>query len=425
MRYKLTDAKLRAIKPNGKLQKITDGGGLSVRVSPTGTKTFSYAYRAPNGLERAISFDNYPDKTLAKAREEHQAARQLLAEGICPATRKKEEAERLKRERRTGDGTFMAFASQWIKHNEERWAPKYLARVKGLLEGNKGNKNGIYKIIGTRKIKDVKPADVREIMLMKTADGPTAAAKAKQVIKEVYDFCISNLHAETNPTTGLKNDLIIGKHVATSHKDMTELELGAFFRALTALEDGETQPSSINCAKFLTLTGVRKQEARLAEWSEFADLDGDEPTWTVPAAKMKMREEHQVPLSTQAVEVLKAQREITGGRQYVFASATKATPLASCTLNAMFTRLKGIRSDLTVHATRATITTILGNHDFDEELLDLILAHGKEGSKKPYMNQKKVAQRRVAMQYYADLCDKVAAGANVVPLVRRKRAAAA
>ena len=109
---------------------------------------------------------------------------------------------------------------------------------------------------------------------------------------------------------------------------------------------------------------------------------------------------------------------------FVVQFVIKAKPIASCTLNAMFTRMKGIRSDLTVHATRATISTILGNHDFDEELIDLILAHEKRGSAKPYMNQKKLVQRRDAMQYYADLVDKVAAGANVVPLVRRKQAAA-
>jgi integrase len=422
----LTDSQIRAIKGNGKVQKISDSQGLSIRVSPDGkTKTFSYAFRSPDtGKEKALGIGRYGDISLADARKAHQAARSLLAKNICPVRAAKEESEARIRLASEGDGSFKNFAERWVKHksNDEKnpeksgWSQSYKDRVEGIL------KRDVYPHIGKLKLADVKPMHVRSVLLSKEKF-PSTALKVKALIGEVFDWAIGNLYVEINPATPIKPRQIIKVEKAKSHEKMTEAELGAFMRGL-AEEAKTAQASTINAIKLLVLSGTRKNEVRMAEWSEIFDLDfeGDgeceSAEWRIPGPKMKMREDHTVPLSKQCVSTLRAQYKITGGRKYIFTISGK--PPSRATFNLLFKRLsenKGVKKT-TVHSTRATLASALREHGFERAIVELLLAHSERGSAKPYHQISLLPERRKALQYYADLVDTLTAGANVIPMKR-------
>ncbi|MFM0695648.1 integrase arm-type DNA-binding domain-containing protein [Paraburkholderia graminis] len=414
--YTLTAAKLNAARGKENPYKLTDGGGLFVRVSPAGTRTWCYGYAAPTGKRREVTFGQYPEVSIKDARDQHFAARQQLAAGVDPAAAKKADREEKKRAAAVDDGLFKAFSEKFLRENLGQATPAYVRNKRSMLE------RFVWPVIGDKLLEQVRPHDILAIM-ERCRDKPGTAEKTRALIKQVFDQAIRTLRVESgaNPAAALRGAIRVppSKH----HRHLNEADLGAFWRALDAqAAGGVAHPSTIAAARIITLCLVRKVEALKAEWTEF-DLDAG--IWTLPAVRTKMRRVHRVYLSVQAVEILKVQRELTGRGKYVFTTASKlGVPINASTMTSFFKRLKDVPTDFTPHGLRGTGATILLEHGYRKDVVELLLAHTEKGVSAAYNHHELVPERRAALAFYADLVYTLAAGANVSVLKPRPAMAA-
>ena len=409
--YTLTPAKLNAARGKDKPYKIADGGGLFVRVSTAGTRTWCYGY-ANAGKRGEVTFGQYPEVGVSAARDQHFAARQQLAAGVDPAAAKKADREEKKRAAATDDGLFKAFSQKWSDEQLSDATPAYQRKMRSLLE------RFVWPSIGTKALGDVKPHDVLAIM-QKVRDTPGTAERVRSLIKQIYDHAIRSLRVEHNVASAMRGAIKVppSKH----HRHLSESELGAFWRAVGKQVDGVAHPSTIAAARIIALTLCRKTEATKAEWSE---IDFEKGTWTIPAERTKMRKPHRVFLSRQAVAILEAQHALTGGGKWVFTTASRrAVPISAATMTHFFKRLEGVPSDFTPHGLRGTGATILREHGFRRDVVELLLAHTEKGVAGAYHHHELVGERREALQHYADTIEALAKGGKVVGLKSRARAA--
>ncbi|WP_118185724.1 tyrosine-type recombinase/integrase [Paraburkholderia phosphatilytica] len=408
--YSLTPAKLNAAKPKNSTYKLADGGGLFVRVSTAGTRTWCYAYTFGT-KRREVTFGQYPEIGVKEARDRHLAARTKLANGDDPAAAKKEEKEAQRRAAEASEGVFRRFSEVFLVEQLGDASEGYRERLRARLDLH------VWPHIGTKQLTDVKPRDVLEIMerLRKT---PVTAEKVRALIAQIFDHAIRKLRVETNPAHAMRG--VVKVPASTHHRHLSEPELGTFWRALAKHDDSATYPSTVACARIIALTMCRKCEAVAAKWTEF---DLDEGTWTIPGERMKMRKPHRVFLPSQAVTILLKQKELTGGGEYVFATfAHRKTPPNVSTVTNFFDRLEGVPGNFTPHGLRGTAATILREHGFRRDVVELLLAHGERGVASAYHHHELAEERREALQHYADLVDSLAAGADVIGLKRRRAA---
>lgn len=439
--YVLTDAKLKALKfsdrppqkpkTDGKMPKpdaawkVTDGGGLFVKIAANDTKSWHYKFTF-NGRPREMSFGLYPTVSIRAARALHEAARESLAAGVDPAAAKQEEKRKA---RYKGDLTFAAFAKKWYALKEAKCRPVTLKRIDATL------KRHILPALGKLALDAIEPQHIHAI-ISDNAATPATATQIRGIIKDLFDTAISNLLIKTNPATSLKVALIIPVKPTRNHRHLTPKQLGIWWRALAACE-GPTHPVTINAAKFIAYTMTRKSEVLFATYGELEGLDGDEPMLVIPAARMKMKRDFICPLSRQAVAIIREQIAAAqaagrdcGNDEYIFQRPFGRVrmrrgevvhtnePLDINTLNFLFARIAdreglefcrtpmvGLSDSFTPHGLRSTATSILRDRGFSRSLVDLLLAHGERGVHASYNRAEELPARRAALQFYADLID--------------------
>ncbi|AMP36820.1 tyrosine-type recombinase/integrase [Ralstonia solanacearum] len=405
--YVLTPTRLNNAKPKDKPYKLVDGGGLFVLVSPGGAKNWKYQY--PLGGKRCeVTIGRYPEIGVADARDRHAEYRAMVERGEDPAAHRREKkAERAIRAARDADeGQFKAFSLKWI---DERLAGKtegYRKQIRSRLD------RFVWPAIGRKALDDVKPAHVLAIVEGLRAT-PNTAEGVRVVIQQCYDYAIQKLLAETNPARPLRGVITVPK--AVHHRHLSESELGRFW---VALSKQGAHLSTMGAARLLMYSMCRKNEVLRAKWTEF---DFDKAQWDIPAERMKSRRPHRVFLSRQALEVLQLQRAISGGYEYVFPSPSIPTlPLADATLNHLFKRLDFGVPEFSPHGTRGTAATVLREHGFSRDVVELLLAHTERNqTAASYHHHELEAERRRALQYFADEIDRlaaIAAAGNVVDL---------
>lgn len=403
--YTLTPTRLNNAKPKEKPYKLTDGGGLYVQIECGGAKTWRYQY-VLDGKRREVSIGRYPEIGVAAARDQHAEYRAMVAAGTDPAEHKRQDkAERKARELlRADEGQFKAFSLKWI---DERLADKtegYRAQIRSRLE------RFVWPAIGRRALEDVKPAHVLEIIEARRAT-PNTAEGVRVIIQQVYNYAIQKLVVESNPAVPLRGVITVPK--AEHHRHLSESELGTFWRALG--RQG-AHPSTTAAARLLTYSMCRKSEVLRAKWAEF---DFDKAQWDIPAERMKSRRPHRVYLSRQALEVLEVMRAVSGDGIYVFPSVKiTSVPLAEATLNHLFKRLDFGVPEFSPHGTRGTAATLLREHGFSRDVVELLLAHTERSqTAASYHHHELEAERRKALQYLADEIDRqaaISAAGNVV-----------
>jgi integrase len=413
LNYTLTAAKLNAARGKDKPYKIADGGGLFVRVASSGTRTWCYGYTASSGKRGEVTFGQFPEIGVKEARDLHFAARQQLATGVDPAVAKKADREEKKRAAATDEGLFKSFSQKWLDEQLSDATPAYQRKMRSLLE------RFVWPSIGTKPLADVKPYDVLAIM-EKVSGTPVTAEKVRALIKQIFEHAIRKLRVESgaNPAAAMRGAVKVppSKH----HRHLSETELGVFWRAVDGQVGGAAHPSTIAAARLIALTLCRKTEALKAEWTE---IDLEKGTWTIPAERTKMRKPHRVYLSRQAVAILEAQKALTGAGQWVFTTSSKlAVPISAATMTFFFKRLKDVATDFTPHGLRRTGATILMEHEFRRDVVNLLLAHTENGVDAAYLSHELVKERREALQFYADLIDKLAASEKVSVLKSHRRA---
>ena len=388
----LTDVAIRSAKPTAKAFKLYDSGGLYLEISPAGGKWWRLKFRF-NGKENRISLGVYPDVSLSNARERRDEARKQLASGVDPSqdrkAQKAAQADRLA-------NNFEQVAREWFSKFSPSWAPAHAARKIRLFERD------IFPWIGDRPIAEITAPELLAVLRRIEKRGVRETERrAKVSCGQVFRYAVASGRAERDPSGDLRGAL---PPVNTEHfAAITEPEkLGAILRALDAYEG--TLP--VRCAmRLMPMLFVRPGELRTAEWAQI-DLEAAE--WRYQVTKTKR--DHIVPLSKQAVKLLREVLPITGRGRYVFPSARSNTrPMSDNAILAAM-RTMGISKDVTTgHGFRATARTIL-----DEVLgvrVDLIehqLAHAvKDPNGRAYNRTAFLPERRKMMQTWADYLDKL------------------
>ncbi len=396
----LTTTAIRSASPREKAYKLFNGGGLYIEVTPTGGKLWRLKFRH-DGRENRLALGAHPDTTLKLAREKRDEARRLLAAGIDPASRR--QAEKL-----ATANTFEAVAREWLALQEKKLAPATYAKAVWTLEAL------VFPYIGSRPIARLGPSDVLKVLKRIEGRGTHETAhRTRQRCAQVFRYAVQTERAERDPTADLRGALapVVCEHFAT----ITEpVKIGELLRAI----DGYTgHIVTAYALKLAPLLFVRPGELRHAEWTEF-DLDGHEPQWRIPAEKMKMRAQHLVPLSSQAVALLRELQPVTGRGRYVFPSLRGgARPMSENTVNAALRRLGYSTEEMTGHGFRSLASTCLNEQGYHPDLIELQLAHAERNQvRSAYNKAQRLPERRRMMQSWADTLDGLRAGANVVPI---------
>lgn len=402
----LTEPKIRNARPREKPYKLTDGGGLYLLVTPTerkpGGKWWRFDYRI-NGRRKTLSFGTYPDVTLKAARGKRDEARRLLANGADPG-------EVRKAEKAAGSvGTFKPVALEWHARQTEKWEPAHAERVMKRLE------RSVFPWIGERQIKAITSPELLALLRNVESRGAIESAhRIHQTISQVFRYAVATGRAERDPSADLKGALTpvntINRAAVT-----TPQAVGELLRAV----DGYQGSLTTKCAlRLAPLVFVRPGELRRAEWPEF-DLDA--ATWRIPKAKMKMRADHIVPLSQQAIAIIRELQPLTGRGRYLFPSErTRDRPMSENTINAALRRMGYAKDEMTGHGFRAMASTLLNEQGWNKDVIERQLAHAERNKvRAAYNRAEHLPARRKMMQAWADYLDGLKAGADVVPLKRK------
>ena len=404
--YTLKPAAIDNAKAGPKAYALTDGGGLYIEVMPGGSKVWRYKYHR-DGKREKVTIGPYPSISIRAARDRHEALREQLHTGDSPAKAKqRDEAGRRATEASAVD--FRTFAQRWINETLFYRSEGYRAQIVRWLDSY------VYPAIGSRPLADVTPAEVLAI-IEKRADTSVTAERIRVIVQQIYNFAIRKLLVSSNPAQPLRG--AIARAPVEHHRHLSEKELAAFWRKLG--QQG-AHATTIAAAKLLMLTMTRKSELLRSRWSEF-DLDAG--TFDVPAERMKMGKPHRVFLSRQAVEVLREVHKLTapaeGQNGYVFPSIFRGSvPMGDVTLHHFFKRIDFGVPEFSPHGTRGTAATLLREHGFGRDVVELLLAHSeRDATVAAYSHMELAAERKRALQFLADYSDKIAAGGDVIPLL--------
>lgn len=394
---KLSDTRIRQAKPRDGLYKLADGDGLVLCVHPNGSKLWRLRYRY-GGRENMVSLGRYPEVTLKAARREALKHRRSLAAGRDPAGEKR--AERTARA-----DTFRAVAEEWLEAQRTGLAAKTMSSAEARL------KRWVYPTLGNWGLGDIEPPDVlRVLRRIESLGKHETAHRVKNRISQVFRYAIATGRATRDPTADLRGALA---PVPTENRAALTrpADVGALLRAIDVYQG---QPAVMYALRLAPLVFVRPGELRAAEWAEL-ELDGKQPEWRIPAARMKMGDRHIVPLARQSVALLEALREHTGHGRYLFPSLRSAERcMSDNTLNAALRRMGYAKTEQTAHGFRSAASTLLNELGWDPDVIELQLAHKPRNKvRAAYNRAERLAERRKMMQAWADYLDGLKAGANV------------
>ncbi|UFS72640.1 tyrosine-type recombinase/integrase [Geomonas sp. RF6] len=395
----LADFAIKNAKPKSKDYKLSDGYGLYLLVKRTGVKLWQMQYRY-HGKPQTISFGYYSDKngriilSLSDARDKRDDARRQLLKGLNPtAVRKQEKATALKEE----NNTFEVVARQWHEKFKSSWEEKTGRRILASL------KKDVFPIIGKTPISKIETPDMVDLLSKIAERTLETAHKIKISCQGVFRHAVLTGSIKHSPMADMRNVLpsVKNNHFAapTTPKDLAPL-----LRAI----DGYEGTLVVKCAmQFAPLVFVRPGELRHAEWKE---IDFEAKEWNIPAKKMKMKRDHLVPLSDQAIEILRKLQPLTGHSPYIFpGQRSLLRPMSDAAVNAAFRRM-GFGKDVIVgHGFRATARTILAEvFYFRVDIIEHQLAHiVKDPTGRAYNRTEFLPYRRVMMQKWADFLDMI------------------
>jgi integrase len=404
----LTDTAVRNVKPGAKPAKLFDERGLFLIVTPAGGKWWRFRYGF-GGKEKLLSLGTYPDVSLASARQKRDEARTLLAGGIDPGEQRK--AAKAQRAGLAAN-TFEVIGREW-----------YAKVAAGMADSTKTDllrrlETYIYPEIGDKPIANVVAADLlRVIKLIEKRGAMDVARRAHNIMGRIFRYAVGHGIATRDPSRDIELGDILPPADVQHHASVTEPKaVGGLLRAI----DGFTGAYATRCAlRVAALVFVRPGELRHAEWTEF---DFDKAEWRIPAGKMKMKEQHIVPLSAQVIAVLREIQPLTGRGRYVFPSERgDGRPMSENTVNAALRRLGYAKEEMTGHGFRSMASTLLHELGLPHAVIERQLAHGERNKVSAAYNfAEHLPERRKMMQTWADYLDKLKTGAEVILLHGRR-----
>lgn len=378
-------------KPKDKPYLLSDGDGLHLRIHPKGGRQWRLRFRF-GGKPNMMSLGPYPAVSLLQARRKRDRAKEQLAAGVNPSLSRK--LEKLANSA-AAQNTFGAVADEYLanlKRNDA--AEQTLNKNRWMLQDLAGP-------IRNRPIAEIKPVEVLDILKkIETSGRRDTAHRLRSVIGAVFRYAIATLRAENDPTYALRGALL---KVKVKHRAAItdEKELGAF---LIALDQYEGWPIVQSAFKFLVLTMTRPGDVRGMKRTE---VNFDKCLWSIPAERMKMREPHDVPLSRQALAVLKTVWPLNEEHELVFPSLrSHKKPLSENAFNSVLRNMGYPQDKATAHGFRATASTILNSRRFDRDVIEAALAHQDQNEiRRIYNRSLYMPERTKLMQDWADLLD--------------------
>ncbi|MGH1456039.1 MAG: tyrosine-type recombinase/integrase [Alphaproteobacteria bacterium] len=372
--------------------KLFDGKGLFLELHKNGSKYWRYKFRYLN-KEKLMSLGVYPEITLAEAREKHRVAHKIVSEGENPIELKREAVAHKKHEQ---SNTFEIIARDWLEYKKTEWSEVNYSTVKRRLEQD------VFPVIGYVPIKSVTHQML--IDLSKTVQERGANELAKRIIqiaKHIFQYAIINGYAEKNIAEDLKG--FIKTPPTQSYAAIDPKDLPNLLKDIDRHRSRMHRQSQI-ALELMMLTFVRTGELIKAEWGEF---DLGHKVWAIPAKRMKMNNDHLVPLSDQAIALIEELRTLHRNNHWVFPSRTRSMNHMSNNTILMALRRMGYGGIMTGHGFRSlAMTTIMERLKYPYEIPDTQLAHGKGGSvRKAYDRAKYLEQRTKMMQDWADYLD--------------------
>ena len=402
----LTDIAIRKTKPKGAAYKSSDGGGLFLWIQPNGGKWWRYQYRFA-GKQKLLALGVYPDVSLSEARDRHSQARKMLAAGNDPGEAKKE-AKRMAVLQRIN--TFENIAREWHESRKQIWSTGHSYKIIKSLEAD------IFPKLSQRPIAEITALELLSILRAVEGRGLVDTVhRLKQMCGQIFMYAIATGRAERNPVADLRGALKPLKQKHYAH--LAASDLPEYLQKLESY-DGNVQTQL--ALKFLLLTFVRTTELRGAEWTE---IDMAKSEWRIPAERMKMKDQHIVPLSSQALAVLEELRPLTGHWRYLFPNQHK--PSGYMSENTMLYALyrMGYHSRTTGHGFRSTASTILNEHGFAPDVIERQLAHCERNKvRAAYNHAQYLPERRKMMQWWSDYIDAAATNgeSKIIPLKQAK-----
>lgn len=402
----LTDVAIRKAKPGAKPVKMADGGGLFLLITPAGGKLWRLKYRI-DGREKLLAIGAYPAIGLGEARRRREEARELIALGKDPSRQKQREKARA---RVQAANSFKAIADEYCTKRRrdgiKGWSPATATRSEYLLSLVCGS-------IGKMPIGAIEPADVLAAIRRIEGKGKLESARRSlQLTGAVFRYAVATARLASDPTRDLRGALTAP--TVTHYGAITDPKrTGELLRAIDGYEGEGITKIAMQIAPHVF---VRPGELRHAEWGEI-DLDG--ALWTMPAAKTKMRKDHMVPLSRQAVALFTELYEATGPQGYVFPSIrTRTRPMSENTINAGLRRLGYTGDEMTAHGFRAMASTLLNESGkWHPDAIERALAHGDSDKVRAAYHRGAHWKERVAMaQWWSDYLDTLRKGAEIVPI---------
>ncbi len=402
----LTDTACRNAKPRAKAYRIADTGGLCLFVRPTGAKAFRYRYRLASKQDELVMGD-YPAISLQEARRQRDEAAALIARGASP--KNEQRAVRL-RQQHANASTFAAVTVEWQGKHASRWSAKYADEVERRL------KLDVLPSLGPLPVSEISAAQVLAVVNKVYDRGAVHVAfNVRMWCSAIFRYAMRTSRAASDPADALRGALV--RPPVEHNPHLTRDDLPHFLADLVAFQCSPVVKMALH---LVVLTFVRTIELRAAEWSEF-DLDA--ALWRVPAERMKKRQAHDVPLSVQAVAILRELHTLTGKGRYLFPNLRRPqTYMAHTTLLDVLRRM-GWADRVTVHGLRGTARTELAEMGFPEQALERQLAHAKRSrTVAAYDHARHWPARVKIMQAWADHLDALARGGDKVVPLRAKRA---
>lgn len=402
----LTEVAVKNAKPKEKQYRLADGGGLCLLVHPNGSKYWQLRYRNPQtGKGKLLALGVYPTVSLATARTKAREAKAALAAGTDPGEQK--QLAKLTR-REAAQNTLDAVAAEWFTKESLHWSETHKTRTQGLLTNNLG------KWLGQRPIGDITAPELLAALRRTEARGiHETARRALQTAGQVFRYAVATGRAERDISQDLKGALATpkGKHFSA----ITDpVELG---RLLVAMDNYQGTPEVKSALLLSPLFFCRPGELRQLEWAE---VNLQESQIEIPAAKMKMRQPHIIPLCRQALEILTELHCLTGSGRYVFPSARGGSrPLSENGVRTALRTLGYTNEQMTPHGFRATARTLLDEVlGYRVDWIEHQLAHSvKDTNGRAYNRTQHLESRRTMMQGWADYLDNlrsIARGENVL-----------
>ena len=390
----LTDTKLKNLKPQDKLYKVSDRDGLYVAVLTSGTVSFRYDYRI-NGRRETLVIGQYGRDgiSLAEAREELIAAKKLLKAGQSPAAAKRDGIKKIR-----GAETFAVHTDSYMKHVILADSTRAMKQV--VIDRD------ILPVLGNKMMTEITTSMVRDLCdRIVERGGRATAVQAREIISSVYRHANDRGHGLFNPAADIKpSSIAIFK---PRERTLTPEEIGLFFRTLDAIGAMGTMKRAL---KLVLITMVRKGEFTNATWDE---IDFKKWTWTIPSDRMKGSRAHVIYLPKQAQDILVGLQMCAGGSEYLVPGRYNfRKPLSNAALNSLIDRtVKIINEDgehiqgFTVHDMRRTASTLLHEAGYPSDWIEKALAHEQKGVRAVYNKAEYARQRAYMLQQWADMID--------------------